>query len=57
MSECWRYGCPECGSVVLYRRVEAGGWRCGECYAVFPAEERVDRTVADRSPVGSANAR
>lgn len=27
--------CPECGSVCIYRRVRAGGYKCRRCGAVF----------------------
>lgn len=42
----WRYGCPECGSVVLKPRTRLGGYRCNSCGHVMDADERVDRKVA-----------
>lgn len=49
MSHLWRYGCPECGSVQVMRRIEPDHpnsiadkrYRCDQCGVSF--DRKVDR--------------
>jgi ribosomal protein L37AE/L43A len=46
MTDQWRCGCPECGSVSLYGRT-TGTYRCKQCTATFAKryDKKRDRLV------------